>query len=404
MPDLIAIANQLKMLPDQALASELQNPSGFAPAYLVLGELQRRQLLRAGGGTQQKAGTSVLQDTMRQLEPPRPVGPPPPPGMTPPTMAQPRTGIAAAMPGTVPPENMGMPMRMPPRPMQEGGLLTDSSSDYLQQTMLRQQYGMGDLLPGMYARGGTVERFQEGGEEDDEESDQPYRLASGPVYDPTPAEQAQLDEIARRESGGNPKARNPHSTASGLYQFINSTWKDTAAKTGVGKEYASAAAAPTRDQQINALHLLREYGPNASQSWAASGPYTPPFLPAGSVTAPGSPVAADTTAPTLLADASLSPIPPGPTTTGPAARPDLVSQLAGPLTIPSPYTTMIPSGVPGVPDIPAGATPELQAQQELIRAKQAGGQSFSDLLQQNTQAVDNLYSTTTAACRGPWAS
>lgn len=34
-----------------------------------------------------------------------------------------------------------------------------------------------------------------------------------------------LDEIIKRESKWNHKAQNPHSTAYGLCQFLNSTWK-----------------------------------------------------------------------------------------------------------------------------------------------------------------------------------
>lgn len=43
--------------------------------------------------------------------------------------------------------------------------------------------------------------------------------------------------VLRRESGGNPTAQNPHSSASGLWQFIDSTWN------GFGG-YAHAKDAP----------------------------------------------------------------------------------------------------------------------------------------------------------------
>lgn len=39
-----------------------------------------------------------------------------------------------------------------------------------------------------------------------------------------------LDNIITAESGGNPNARNPNSSATGLGQFIDSTWLDTLAK------------------------------------------------------------------------------------------------------------------------------------------------------------------------------
>lgn len=93
------------------------------------------------------------------------------------------------------------------------------------------------------------------------------------VFNPTQAESSLLTQIAARESSGNYTATNPGSTASGAYQFINSTWQMAAQATGVGTQYASAAAAPAWMQDTNALWLLRSYGPNSTISWAASGPY-----------------------------------------------------------------------------------------------------------------------------------
>lgn len=48
--------------------------------------------------------------------------------------------------------------------------------------------------------------------------------------------------IVKRESGFNPTIKNPHSTASGLYQFINSTWRTC------GTGYPTAASAPVAVQ------------------------------------------------------------------------------------------------------------------------------------------------------------
>lgn len=99
-------------------------------------------------------------------------------------------------------------------------------------------------------------------------------------FNPTPAESALLAQIAQRESGGNYRARISQATcnqlgytvctASGAYQFIDSTWQSVAQQTGVGTQWASAADAPASVQDINALWLLRNSG---TTPWATSGPY-----------------------------------------------------------------------------------------------------------------------------------
>ena len=48
--------------------------------------------------------------------------------------------------------------------------------------------------------------------------------------------------IVKRESGFNPRAENPHSTASGLYQFIDRTWRSC------GTRYSHASHAPVSTQ------------------------------------------------------------------------------------------------------------------------------------------------------------
>lgn len=85
-----------------------------------------------------------------------------------------------------------------------------------------------------------------------------------------------LASIRWRESGGNytsPPKDPPYATASGAYQFIESTWQYATARTGVGMQYGFAYEAPPAIQDTNALWLLRTYGPNSSHSWQSSGPY-----------------------------------------------------------------------------------------------------------------------------------
>lgn len=95
------------------------------------------------------------------------------------------------------------------------------------------------------------------------------------AFNPTPAESNTLAQIAQRESAGNYTSftQLPNSHASGAYQFQPGTWQYVASQTGVGTEYANAGDAPAWMQDANALWLLRAYGPNASISWGASGPY-----------------------------------------------------------------------------------------------------------------------------------
>lgn len=89
----------------------------------------------------------------------------------------------------------------------------------------------------------------------------------------TATEAAMLGEIRRRESSGNYGAQNTKSSASGAYQFTNSTWRMARQATGIGGQYGTAKEAPQSVQDANALWLLRKYGPNSSTSWEASGPY-----------------------------------------------------------------------------------------------------------------------------------
>jgi soluble lytic murein transglycosylase-like protein len=80
MPDVTAQVNELKGLPDQALQMELTNPSGAVPAYLVLAEAQRRQLMRQSALTQQNQAPvgSVYDDVIRSM-----MARQPPPGAAP---------------------------------------------------------------------------------------------------------------------------------------------------------------------------------------------------------------------------------------------------------------------------------------------------------------------------------
>lgn len=73
----------------------------------------------------------------------------------------------------------------------------------------------------------------------------------------------QIDRILRtirnRESGGNYTAKNPVSSASGAYQFINSTWR------GLGGQGTAASATPQEQDRIARAYvqrLLNQHGGN----------------------------------------------------------------------------------------------------------------------------------------------
>jgi nucleoid-associated protein YgaU len=65
------------------------------------------------------------------------------------------------------------------------------------------------------------------------------------------------------ESGGSPTAHNPNSTASGLFQFVNSTW----AHYG-GTEFAPTAAQATAAEQY--IVAERAYAASGTSPWNAS--------------------------------------------------------------------------------------------------------------------------------------
>lgn len=64
--NLVKIADLLKNAPDQALAQELNNPSGGVPSYMVLSELERRKKMRSSMMNQEPQ-TSVAEDAEQEM-------------------------------------------------------------------------------------------------------------------------------------------------------------------------------------------------------------------------------------------------------------------------------------------------------------------------------------------------
>jgi hypothetical protein len=88
--------------------------------------------------------------------------------------------------------------------------------------------------------------------------------------DPIPADVEKiLAAIRTKESGGNYAAQNPVSTASGAYQFIDSTWRSLTNTYGIGTEYPKAKLAPPEIQDAVAAKyvqdILKEAGGDVSK-------------------------------------------------------------------------------------------------------------------------------------------
>jgi hypothetical protein len=74
-----------------------------------------------------------------------------------------------------------------------------------------------------------------------------------------PGVDAFLRCVIAHESGGDPKAENPTSTASGLFQFIDSSWRAYSRSAGITR-YARASQAPASVQWTVARHVVTDYG------------------------------------------------------------------------------------------------------------------------------------------------
>jgi hypothetical protein len=64
--------------------------------------------------------------------------------------------------------------------------------------------------------------------------------------------------IRARESGGNYNAQAKGSTASGAYQFIDSTWSGLTKKYGIGQEFGKAKLAPKEIQDAIARAYVQD--------------------------------------------------------------------------------------------------------------------------------------------------
>jgi hypothetical protein len=77
---------------------------------------------------------------------------------------------------------------------------------------------------------------------------------------PVGSDEAFLRCVVHRESRGNPRAENPTSSASGLFQFLDGTWRAYARESGVGARYARASSAPPSVQWALARWVVEHKG------------------------------------------------------------------------------------------------------------------------------------------------
>jgi len=76
-----------------------------------------------------------------------------------------------------------------------------------------------------------------------------------------------LSCVRRHESGGDYGARNPSSSASGAYQFLDSTWRSVSSRAGLGG-FGRASSAPWFVQDAVALWTFQHGGRSA---WNGTG-------------------------------------------------------------------------------------------------------------------------------------
>lgn len=62
--DLSRAYQEVKSLPDEALANELANPSGMVPSYLVMAEMEDRKALRSTGGVAGQLNRPSMKDEL----------------------------------------------------------------------------------------------------------------------------------------------------------------------------------------------------------------------------------------------------------------------------------------------------------------------------------------------------
>jgi len=213
--NIVQLQDLLKGMPDQRLQQELQTPTGSVPQYLVLSEVVRRDKLRQDATTAQPSKTTVVEDVMNAAA--NPGAAPAQPDM------QQEAAPAYASGGFISPsESMGhlgvrgYPQAQKPTPM----LGQNVSSNSMFKPNMNPAPQMGGFMTQNPQQNAAVPAQHNDVYNNNYTEDYAYadggsiKMAVGGL----PA------AIIGAESGGNPTARNPYSSAAGLGQFIDSTW------------------------------------------------------------------------------------------------------------------------------------------------------------------------------------
>jgi hypothetical protein len=77
---------------------------------------------------------------------------------------------------------------------------------------------------------------------------------------PVASDEAFLRCVVHRESRGDPRAENPTSSASGLFQFLDGTWRSVTRMSGIGTRYDRASDAPSSVQWAVARWTVEHIG------------------------------------------------------------------------------------------------------------------------------------------------
>ncbi len=213
--NIVQLQDLLKGLPDTRLKQEMDQPTGSVPQYLVLSEIVRRDKMRTTGMAQSPT-TTVVQDVMNQQ--------PGPQAMPPEQMQQEQAPQGYASGGFISAADAmggagvrGFAPPAPKQPMMFGqnqpgqGMFTPNTAPKAPAPMTNNNINLTQPQP----------QF-DGGQMNDMNSPSFYQ--QGAYADGGAIRYDLGGKITSAESGGNPRAKNPLSSATGAGQFISSTW------------------------------------------------------------------------------------------------------------------------------------------------------------------------------------